>query len=139
MHLAKHLSQMFCGESKYIFFNPPPLPIQSSKSSRQTTRIQTTPSVEPRIIDLKQVFSSDAFATQIKAIFSYKHKILRKKQLRHGAPLLRSGRKRSRFLGFGVGSCNDDNDSPSHTSNVTSLSEMTNSASKSSSSYDTDS
>jgi hypothetical protein len=138
VHLAKHLSQMFCGESKYIFFNPPPLPSQISKASR-TSRIQTTPSVEPRIIDLKQVFSSDAFATQIKAIFSYKHKIHRKKQLRHGAPLLRSGRKRSRFLGFGAGSCSDDNNSTSQTSNVASLSEMTNSTSNSSSSYDTDS
>ena len=128
---------MFIGESKYIIFNPPPLPSQISKSSR--TRIQTTPSVEPRIIDLKQVFSSDAFATQIKAIFSYKHKIHRKKQLRHGAPLLRSGRKCSRFLGFGAGSCSDDNDSTSHTSDVTPLSEITNSTSKSSSSYDTDS
>lgn len=144
LHLSTHLSQMLIGETKYILFNPsplPPLPSQMSKSSRSS---KTQPSihvpVQPKILDVKQVFSAEAIARQIKGIFDYKHKNDRKKQRRHGAPLIRAGRKRSRFLGFGH--CDDDTTSNTFISDMTtptsttSYSATTNS--KSSSSYESD-
>jgi len=133
---------MLIGETKYILFNPStPLPSQMSKSSRSS---KTQPSihvpVQPKILDVKQVFSAEAIARQIKGIFDYKHKNDRKKQRRHGAPLIRAGRKRSRFLGFGH--CDDDTTSNTFISDMTtptsttSYSATTNS--KSSSSYESD-
>jgi hypothetical protein len=98
--------------------------------------------IEPKIIDVHQVFSAVAIERQLLAIFEYKHKKERVTQRRHGAPLLRTGRKRSRFLGFG----GDDIDSTSNSNisdmttptSTTSSTTNSKSTSKSSSSYDSD-
>ena len=111
---------------------------KSSRSSKSQPLIHVP--VQPKILDVKQVFSAEAIARQIKGIFEYKHKNDRKKQRRHGAPLIRAGRKRSRFLGFGH--CDDDTTSNTFISDMTtptsttSYSATTNS--KSSSNYESD-
>ena len=140
LHLSKHLSQMMIGQCKYKMFTPPP-PLPKGSRSRSQAPTFTNIEIEPKIIDVHQVFSAVAIERQIHAIFEYKHKKDRKNQRRHGAPLMRAGRKRSRFLGFG---CSDNNESASNSniSDMTPISTTTTTNSKStsnsSSSYDSD-